>query len=287
MRLRRQQYGARLCAKHQPQHALIWFGAVLGLPRAVSPHPGPLPRGEGESHPASFGKSAAGLCERAFEKQKNIQKLLPLPGGEGWGEGERTPIQSCNSRGVKKLSLRSAFTLIELVVVMTLLVTVIALASPSLAGFFRGRALDAEARRFISLTRLGQSRAASEGLPMILWVDATTRTYGLEADSSFVDQDTKAVEYVLDGNLTVEIGAMDSAQSAITSSTLFENTTSTSKRASQPHIRFEPDGGVSASSPESFRLMERDGGSLWVGLSANRLNYEIHSQETQRVTRRR
>jgi prepilin-type N-terminal cleavage/methylation domain-containing protein len=64
-----------------------------------------------------------------------------------------------------------AFTLVELIVVMTLLVTVIALASPSLAGFFRGRAVDAEARRFMSLTRLGQSRAAPEGVPMILWVD--------------------------------------------------------------------------------------------------------------------
>jgi len=35
-----------------------------------------------------------------------------------------------------RLSEQSGFTLVELVVVMTLLVTVIALASPSLAGFF-------------------------------------------------------------------------------------------------------------------------------------------------------
>ena len=53
-----------------------------------------------------------------------------------------------------------AFTLIELVLVMTLLVVVVAIAAPSLAGFFRGRALDAEARRLLSLTRQGQSRAA-------------------------------------------------------------------------------------------------------------------------------
>ena len=179
------------------------------------------------------------------------------------------------------------FTLVELVVVMTLLVTVIALASPSLAGFFRGRAVEAEARRFMSLTRLGQSRAASEGIPMILWVDLNQRTYGLEADSSFTDEDTKAVEYMLDGNVTAEIGATDSAAGAISSNTLFENATSSSKHASLPHIRFEPDGGVSESSPESFRLMDRDGGSLWVGLTVNRLNYEVRNQEVQRVTKRR
>lgn len=184
-------------------------------------------------------------------------------------------------------ALQNGFTLVELVVVMTLLVTVIALASPSLAGFFRGRAVEAEARRFMSLTRLGQSRASSEGLPTILWLDTAQRTYGLEADSSFIDNDTKAVEYALDGSVTAEISAAGSAQGAITSSTLFDTATSSSKHASQPHIRFEPDGSISESSPESFRLMDRDGGSLWVGLSVNRLNYEIRSQPTQRVTKNR
>jgi len=189
--------------------------------------------------------------------------------------------------GRKQFSARRGFTLVELVVVMTLLVTVIALASPSLAGFFRGRAVDAEARRFMSLTRLGQSRAAASGVPVILWVDLTQRTYGLEEDSSFTEQDLKAVEYRLDGNVTMEIGATDTGITAITSDTLFGTGASASKHSSLPQIRFEPDGGVSGSSPESFRLMDRDGGSLWVGLAVNRLSYEIRNQEVQRVTIRR
>lgn len=171
---------------------------------------------------------------------------------------------------------------------MALLVTVIAVASPSLAGFFRGRAVEAEARRFMSLTRFGQSRAASEGVQMILWVDLNQRTYGLEADSSFTDEDTKAVEYTLDGSVTAEIGAAESGSQTITGNTLFgNNTVTSSKHSSLPHIRFEPDGGISESSPENFRLMDRDGGSLWVGLSVNRLNYEVRNQEVQRVTQRR
>lgn len=191
------------------------------------------------------------------------------------------------SRAAAGTAAFRGFTLVELVVVMTLLVTVIALASPSLAGFFRGRAVEAEARRFMSLTRLGQSRAASEGVPMILWVDLTQRTYGLEADSSFTDQDQKAVEYTLDGNVTAEIGATDVVREAMTSNPLLGNVTSASKHSALPQIRFEPDGSISESSPESFRLMDRDGGSLWVGLSVNRLNYEIRTQEAQRVTPRR
>jgi hypothetical protein len=114
--------------------------------------------------------------------------------------------------------------------------------------------VEAEARRFMSLTRLGQSRAASEGVPMILWVDLSQRTYGLEADSSFTDEDAKAVEYMLDGNVTAEIGATEAMQDTITSSTLFGSGAVTSSRhASLPHIRFEPDGGISESSPENFR----------------------------------
>jgi hypothetical protein len=160
-------------------------------------------------------------------------------------------------------------------------------AAPSLAGFFRGRAVDAEARRFLTLTRAGQSRAAAEAFPMILWVDLQQRTYGLETDSSFVDADVKAVQYTLDGNVTMEIGATDSLEAAITADTLFGSGASASRNASLPHIRFEPDGGVSAGSPESFLLMDRDGGKLWVGQTANRLSYEIRNHEVQRTPRRR
>ena len=122
---------------------------------------------------------------------------------------------------------------------------------------------------------------------VILWVDMAQRTYGLEEDSSYTDQDAKAVNYTLDGNVTVEIGATDSVRETITGNTLFGSGTSSSKHSSLPQIRFDPDGSVSESSPENFRLMDRDGGSLWVGLSANRLSYEIRNQQVQRVTKRR
>ena len=38
-------------------------------------------------------------------------------------------------------------------------------------GVFRGRNLDNEARQFLSLTRYGQSRAISEGVPVELWIN--------------------------------------------------------------------------------------------------------------------
>ena len=98
-----------------------------------------------------------------------------------------------------------AFTLIELILVMALLTVVISLTAPKLSRFFHGRTLDSEARRLLALTRSGQSRAVSEGLPMNLWVDADKGEFGLEAEPSFETSDPRAVEFALDSGLKIEV----------------------------------------------------------------------------------
>ncbi len=80
---------------------------------------------------------------------------------------------------------RSAFTLIELIVVMALLSIVIAIGAPRLARFFHGQTVAEEGQRLLALTRYGQSRAASEGLPMILWMNPANGTYGLRMQDGF------------------------------------------------------------------------------------------------------
>src|SRR2546426_11590252 len=49
------------------------------------------------------------------------------------------------------------FTLIELILVMTVLTIAVSITAPALANFFRGRSLDSEARRLLALTRPGPS----------------------------------------------------------------------------------------------------------------------------------
>src|ERR1035437_5952671 len=100
---------------------------------------------------------------------------------------------------------RRGFTLIELILVMALLTVVISLTAPRLSRFFHGRTLDSEARRLLALTRSGQSRAVSEGMPMDLWVDAEEGTFGLEAEPSYETSDPKAVDFALDGGLQLEV----------------------------------------------------------------------------------
>ena len=98
-----------------------------------------------------------------------------------------------------------AFTLIELILVMALLLIVIGVALPSLKRFFHGRNLDSEARRFLSLTRYGQSRAVSEGVPMVLWIDTRRGAYGLQQQAGYTDGDSNAVRFALAEELRVEV----------------------------------------------------------------------------------
>src|SRR5690349_19279901 len=89
--------------------------------------------------------------------------------------------------------------------VMALLIIVVAVAAPTLGNFFRGHTLDSEARRLLALTRHGQSRAVSEGVPMMLWVDAKEQLYGLEEESAYTELDEKAVDFKLDRDLEIEV----------------------------------------------------------------------------------
>src|SRR3954451_18942853 len=88
-----------------------------------------------------------------------------------------------------------AFTLIELILVMAMVLIVLAVAAPSLSNFFRGRSLDSEARRFVALTHYARSRAVSEGTPMVLWINGQDGSYGLEAEISYTPSDEKAVDF--------------------------------------------------------------------------------------------
>src|SRR5258707_1869195 len=107
-----------------------------------------------------------------------------------------------------------AFTLIELILVMTILAIAVSITAPALANFFRGRTLDAEGRRLLGLTRQGQSRAVSEGVPMELWIDSAHNAYGLEAEPSYEPTDAKAVDITMDSDLQLQVGSSGAAPAA-------------------------------------------------------------------------
>ncbi|MCX7723080.1 MAG: prepilin-type N-terminal cleavage/methylation domain-containing protein [Verrucomicrobiae bacterium] len=174
------------------------------------------------------------------------------------------PSSACSSFAL--LPRGRGFTLIELIVVMALLATVLAVAAPSLSRFFRARTLDSEARRFIALTRYAQSRAVAEGVPMELWIDVERGVYGLRAESTYIEHDDKAVEFTLDTSLQIEVEPGQGQPRLVALPTQFDR---------KYVLRFTPDGFIHSSSPE--RVFIRQGATEVVVIqrSRTRLSYEI------------
>jgi prepilin-type N-terminal cleavage/methylation domain-containing protein len=71
---------------------------------------------------------------------------------------------------------RRGLTLLELILVMVILSTVLAMAAPSLRGFFTSRRGDDAAGQILALTQFARSQAISEGLVYRLNFDTRERT---------------------------------------------------------------------------------------------------------------
>lgn len=175
-------------------------------------------------------------------------------------------------------SARAGFTLIELILVMALLVVIAAIVTPHMSQFFRGRTLENEARRFMTLTRYGQNRAVSEGIPMLVWIDEQGRRYGLEAQPGFLDQDEdgKAVEYELADELEIEVGTAISMYGVTGTQVMGRNLPANSRL-----IRFEPDGFISDQSPELILIRRTATASdlVAIGPGRNWQHYEVYTNQ--------
>ena len=177
------------------------------------------------------------------------------------------------SHEISRSGTRSnAFTLIELILLMAVLTIAAALVVPSLSKFMTGRTESAEAQRLLSLIHYGQNRAVSEGLPVILWIDAKNGTYGLQIETGYVDSDPKAVDFIADKDIA--LGVAQSKKQP------------TRNAIKLPAIHFSPDGTIGDASVAGVYLQDRDKRTLWVAQSANGLSYEIEDQITYRQTHR-
>lgn len=185
------------------------------------------------------------------------------------------------SRRNDQCSAYRGFTLIELILVMVLMVIVVAFVGPSLGNFFKGRTLDSEARRFVSLTRFAQNRAVSEGVPMVLWIDAEQRLYGLLQENTYGETDLRPVTYELGDDVEIEVDSRTVGVKQNIPQTSNEIRPSGNSVA----IRFLPDGFIGNGSPQVVWLKElskvgeaenRTEG-IWITQSRNGATYDIQT----------
>jgi hypothetical protein len=106
-----------------------------------------------------------------------------------------------------------------------------------------------------------QSRAVSEGMPMMLWINAAAGQYGVTAETSGKNGDAGAEVLALDG--TLKIAVVNNGSGAATT---FQNL---------PAIRFLPDGTVDEGSPQTVQLADQDGFGRWLVELPGRTGYEI------------
>ena len=184
-----------------------------------------------------------------------------------------SPIRNSESRHVP------AFTLVELLLVMTLLLLVFGVALPSLKGFFRGRNLDSEARRFLSLTRYGQSRAVSEGVPMVLWIDTRRGAYGLQQQAGYTDGDSNAVAFALKEDLRIEV------QMPAVAPAMGRLNQTVAGVGNVPMIRFTPDEFIGENSLERIGFRQGRNDAVWIVENTNRLKYEMQANDTLNARR--
>lgn len=162
--------------------------------------------------------------------------------------------------------------MIELIFVLALLAISAAFIASSLGGFFRGRTLNVEARRMLSLAHYGQSRAVSEGVPIVLWLDPRDSTYGLTVLSSFKDDDegdTRATNYTADPSLTIETPLNETPPLSE------QNDEKLGLAEGIVAIRFNPDGFIDETSVRRITLRLDPATALDLVPTENGLAYEI------------
>jgi hypothetical protein len=152
-----------------------------------------------------------------------------------------------------------------------------------LLGFFSARNVDSEVRRFVALVHYGQSRAVSEGVPTILWIDAKAGKYGLQQEAGYTDADKKASDYAVDPDL--QISTLNGVQAPATTPAASAAVVRASR--SLPAIHFTPDGAITPQSVAAVTIRKGTGEPVYIVQTANKLSYEIADQNTALARLRR
>ena len=153
---------------------------------------------------------------------------------------------------------RRAFTLVELILVMALLTTIMAVSLPSIARSFRQHNLEQEAARLLAVTEYGRDEAISEGVPMSVWVDPEKGLFGVDAAEGYLPGDVHRKQYALGRDIHFDV-----AKTAVTA---------------DGHVEaalFAPDGGLDPSGVDLIRLVDRSDSAMTVARTADGWSYEI------------
>ncbi len=149
------------------------------------------------------------------------------------------------------------FTLVELIIVMALLAVVAAISMPSLGRSMRERNLKDEAARFLAVTEYARNEAASQGVPMTVWIDPATQRFGVEAKTGFEGDESRAKHFDMNADVHFELDRTATRNGVIDAA------------------EFSPEGAPTSASIDALRMVDRFGASLTVSRTTDGWSYEI------------
>jgi Tfp pilus assembly protein FimT len=173
-----------------------------------------------------------------------------------------------------------AFTLVELILVMAVLVMVTAIIMPQFSRFFGTRAVDSESKKFLALMHYGQTRAVSDGVPTILWIDSARRAYGLEHEPGYAASDPLEEDNTLADGLKIDT-VRNSVKPPVANSQTGRILTGqvVQGKTRLPAIYFAPDGAINyAMSVGGVSIQNADDPPVWIALNSSEMSYGIQSQ---------
>jgi prepilin-type N-terminal cleavage/methylation domain-containing protein len=149
-----------------------------------------------------------------------------------------------------------AFTLVELLLVMAILLVVMGVVAPSLSRSLRARKVSDEASRFLALTEFARDSAVSEGMPMMIWVNGSSQHYGLDPMNDYLQSKVHR-EY------------------ALTSDVQFDPASAPAVGANTSVIQYMPNGTPAVTSVAGVKLVDHFGGTVVISLRSDGSRYEI------------
>lgn len=156
---------------------------------------------------------------------------------------------------------RPAFTLVELILVMAIMITLLALAAPSVLRSFRQHTLEQEAARLLALTEYGRDEAISQGVPMALWINPGTGHYGVKEETGYTGAANRRKEFCLNEDISFDLTAARIAAQGIVNV-----------------VELTPDGSLDPSSVAAIRLIDRFDSAVSVSQTTDGWGYEILKQ---------
>jgi prepilin-type N-terminal cleavage/methylation domain-containing protein len=151
-----------------------------------------------------------------------------------------------------------AFTLVELIIVMAVLTTLMAVVAPVLSRSFRQRNLEQEAARLLALTEYGRDEAVSQGVPAVVWIDPDKGIFGVETAAGYTASQIHEKQYALDPDLHFDLPR-----------------TNVLPDGRVQLVELMPDGSPDPSAAPYARIVDRNNNTAELQLAPDGWSYEI------------